>query len=179
MRKFETACITLAFVFMVAGCASQSNLSQNESVLEASSSISVEPVDESDEESGDASTESITLESADTDAVNADDSATEDNASDSSDITDEVALSAIKNYCYETIPGLQEIIDSGVEVYWEIESSSDEEVVVLFRSYTGAECRYHVDRASGDTYYTEFVPGITSQEMLSDEKINAKDYIVD
>ena len=95
-------------------------------------------------------------------------------------ITDEQALSAIKNYCLESNPDLEDIVNDGVyEVNWEIQSSDDEEIVVLFKSYTGAEVRYYIDRATGDTYVTEFVSRITEEEERTDESFNVKDYFTE
>ena len=95
-------------------------------------------------------------------------------------ITDEQALSAIKNYCLERNPNLESIVNDGeYEVNWEIEATDDQEIVVLFRSYTGAEVRYYIDRATGDTYVTEFVSGITEEEERTDESFNVKDYFIE
>ena len=92
-------------------------------------------------------------------------------------IDDVLALTAIKNYCYINNPDLKSIEDSGkAPVYWNISSSDDSEIVVMFRSYTGAQIRYYIDRATGDTYVTEFVPGITEAEEKTDESFNLKDY---
>ena len=49
--------------------------------------------------------------------------------------------------------------------------------VVLFRSYTGAQIRYYIERSTGDVRVTEFVPGITSEEMPSEESLNVWDYV--
>ncbi len=93
-------------------------------------------------------------------------------------ITDEQALSAIKNYCHITNPDLEAIEKAGeYPVYWEVVSGGENEIVVLFRSYTGAEVRYYIDPASGDTYVTEFVSGITPEEERTDESFNVKDYL--
>lgn len=92
--------------------------------------------------------------------------------------TDEKALSAIKNYCITNNPELEDMVKSGnYTIYWEIESSTDNEIVVLFRSYTGAELRYYIDSVSGDTYVTEFVKGITDGEQRTEETFNAWDYV--
>ncbi len=91
-------------------------------------------------------------------------------------ITDEQALSAIKDYCYASIPDLKSI-EEEYPVYWEIESSDGDQIVVLFRSYTGALVRYYIDPASGETYVTEFVSGITPEEERTEETLNVKDYI--
>ena len=92
-------------------------------------------------------------------------------------ITDEQALAAVKNYCYEMMPDLKDMEESGeYTIYFEVVSSDDKEIVVLFRSYTAAEIRYYIDAATGDTHVTEFVPGITDKEEETDEKFNIKDY---
>ena len=93
-------------------------------------------------------------------------------------LTDEEALAAIRNYCCIANPSLEEIVTDGeYPAYWEIASGSEEEVVVLFRSYTGALVRYYIDRATGNTTVTEFVPGITAEEQPTDESFNARDYL--
>lgn len=93
------------------------------------------------------------------------------------EVTDEQALSAIKNYCYSVNPDLESIVNAGeYPVYWEISSSDENEIVVLFRSYTGAQNRYYINRTTGDTYVTEYVPGITESEQRTDEEFNVRDY---
>lgn len=93
-------------------------------------------------------------------------------------LTDEQALSAIRNYCCISNPDLEAIVNDGeYPVYWDISSSDALETVVLFRSYTGAQIRYHIDRLTGDTYVTEFVPGVFTEEMRTDESFNAWDYL--
>ena len=93
-------------------------------------------------------------------------------------LTDDQILSAVKNYCYISNPDLKDIEEKGeYPVYWEVTSSDENETVILFRSYTGALVRYYVDPATGDTYVTEFVEGITSEEERTDESFNIKDYL--
>ena len=93
-------------------------------------------------------------------------------------ITDDVALSAIQNLCLEENPGLVEIIAEGeYPVYWVVESGDDKQVVVLFRSYTGSQTRYYIDRVSGATYVTDLVPGIIDEETVTGEPFNVRDYI--
>lgn len=93
-------------------------------------------------------------------------------------LTDEQALLAIKNYCYYYNPDLDEIADEGgAPVYWEIESSDEKQIVVLFRSYTGALVRYYIEPVSGETYVTEFVPGITDEEEQTDESFDIRMYL--
>lgn len=93
-------------------------------------------------------------------------------------VTDEMALSAIRQYCIDSNPDLEGILNAGeYPVYWEITSSDEGQVVVLYRSYTGAETRYYIDRTTGAARVTEFVPGITPGEMQSEESVNVWDYM--
>lgn len=93
------------------------------------------------------------------------------------EVTDSLALSAIQYYCYDRNPELEGIVSAGeYPVSWEIESSDAQQVVVLFRSYTGALVRYYIDRATGDTRVTDFMPGITPEEVPSEEQLNVWDY---
>lgn len=88
-------------------------------------------------------------------------------------ITDEQALGAIQKYCYSNNPDLKSIVDEGkYPVYWDIFSSDEKEIVILFRSYTGAQNRYYINRDTGDTVVTEFVPGITDEEEQTGESFN-------
>ena len=92
-------------------------------------------------------------------------------------LSDEQALAAIRNYCIAGNPDLESIAAEDYPTYWELASSDANQVVVLFRSYTGAQVRYYIDRATGDAYVTEFVPGITPEEMRTDESLNVWDYL--
>ena len=90
----------------------------------------------------------------------------------------EQALSAIKKYCCTNNPDLERIVNAGeYQVYWEVVSSTDSETVVLFHSYTGAIIRYYIDPVSGETYVTEFVPGITPEEQRTGESFNIWEYL--
>ena len=62
-------------------------------------------------------------------------------------------------------------------IYWDVSANEDGGIVVLFRSYTGAETRYYIDPSSGDTCAAEFVPGITEGEEKTDESFNVRDYL--
>lgn len=93
-------------------------------------------------------------------------------------LTDELALSAIRNYCLRENPDLESIVNAGeYPVSWEIESSDEQQIVALFRSYTGALVRYYIDRATGETCVTEFVPGITTGEQRTEESFNIWDCV--
>ncbi len=93
------------------------------------------------------------------------------------ELSDQMALELIARHCMEQNPDLEEIVNAGqYDAYWEIVSSNPQEVVVLFRSYTGAQIRYYIERSTGDVRVTEFVPGITPEEMPSEESLNVWDY---
>ncbi len=94
-------------------------------------------------------------------------------------LSGEQALVAVRNCCFLSDPGLKGIAAAGeYPVYWELASDADAEITVLFRSYTGALIRYHIDPASGETYVTESVPGITPDEQRTDESLNMRDYLL-
>ena len=93
-------------------------------------------------------------------------------------LSDDEVYYAIVDYCHDNYPDLDEIIEAGeYPVYWSIESTGDKEVVILFRSYTGAQVRYYVDPYSGDTYVTEYVPAITTEEEKSETTLNVRYYL--
>ena len=84
----------------------------------------------------------------------------------------------IQNYCLRENPDLESIVNAGeYQTYWEIESSDAQQIVVLFRSYTGALVRYYIERATGYTYVTEFVPGVTQEEQRTEESFNIWDQV--
>lgn len=93
-------------------------------------------------------------------------------------ITAEQALVAVENYCYLQDPSLKDIVnDGGYTVYWDVQSETEKEIVVLFRSYTGALIRYYIDPAVGSTYVTQFVSGITDGEERSGEIFDIREYM--
>lgn len=111
-------------------------------------------------------------------SVSVEETTEETNQAVAESISDEQALAAIQKYCYSLNPDLEDIVSEGeYGVYWEIASSEENEIVVLYRSFTGAQARYYIDRATGDTYVTEFVPGIMEEEERTEETLNVKDYI--
>lgn len=92
-------------------------------------------------------------------------------------ITDGQALSAVRNYCLIRNPELAAAVEAGeAPAYWELMSSNEKEIVVLYRSYTGALIRYYIDPVSGETAVTEQVPGIVDEEQRTDERLNVWDY---
>ena len=93
-------------------------------------------------------------------------------------ITNEQALNAIEKYSYTQMPELEDIVKEGKQIVsWGVISTDNSEIVVLFRSYTGSEKRYYIDPASGNTYVTESVPGVSPGENRTDESLNVWDYI--
>ena len=95
-------------------------------------------------------------------------------------VTEDQAVAAIKNYCYINFPEVKEKEGSDdYTVYWDVSTNEDNEIVVLFRSYTGAEMRYYINPATGETYVTELVPGIIDEEQRTEESFNVKDYFPD
>ena len=117
----------------------------------------------------------------DTESVAEDDSVIEAAVSDAENngiLTDEQAITAVKNYCFSIEPGLESKEQSEkYDLSWEIVSSSEEEIVVLFKGNTGEEARFHIDPVSGDTTITAVIPGDTPQEETSDEIIHLRDYL--
>ena len=92
-------------------------------------------------------------------------------------LTDEQALSAVRNWCIAADPELEAIEKAGeYPVYWEIAGSDDQEIVVLFRSYTGAQIRCHVERATGNAS-AELVPGSAPAEAQIGERFSAWAYV--
>ncbi len=93
-------------------------------------------------------------------------------------MTDDQAGEAIRNYSFIENPDLKSIIEEEeYPTYWIIDSSDENTIVVLYRSYTGVQKRFYIERSTGDTYSTEYVPGITDEEEQTDEHFNAKDYM--
>ncbi len=107
--------------------------------------------------------------------------AEEDDGSDAPDvITDEEALDAVRSFVASTNPEIVAMENSDdYTVVFEVESSTDEEVVVLFRSYTASQTRFYIDRQTGDTKVTELVPGIIDEETPTGETFNIKNYMGD
>ena len=102
----------------------------------------------------------------------------ETSQSSSEAISDAQALDAIKNYCFISNPELKNIAESGeYDVYWDVTSNDAGEIVVLYRSYTGAQMHYYIDRVSGETYVTEMVPGVIDEEQRTDECFNVRDFL--
>ena len=92
-------------------------------------------------------------------------------------ITEQQALEAVQKY-YATIDPdiMNELSSEDYPTYFDVSTNENGEIVVIFRAYTGAINRYYVDPATGETYVTEFVPGIIDEETRTEETFNVKDY---
>lgn len=125
--------------------------------------------------------ENDAVQSEETEAPQADENgdSAEQGESAAEPVTAKQAIDAVKNYCMTVNPDLKSMMDSDeYTMYWDVTSTSPEEIVVLYRSYTGAQVRYYIDPASGDTYVTEMVPGIMDEEQRTEESFNIRDYFV-
>ena len=92
-------------------------------------------------------------------------------------ISSEQALAAVTRYCMISNPELEEHVNAGeYRVSWGLVSEDADQIVVLFRSYTGAEIRYYIDPVSGETDVTEFVSGVMTEEQPAGETLNVWDY---
>ncbi len=74
-------------------------------------------------------------------------------------ITKELAYEGVYNYCHSTYD--QSIAeDDPSMMYVAMGDESETEYQVIFRSYTGAFVYFYVDKASGITRMTEYVPAL-------------------
>ena len=107
--------------------------------------------------------------------------AEEDDGEDAPEVvTDEQALEAVKNFVLSSNHGVTpEANGEEVTEYYEVESSTGEEIVVLYRSYTASQTRFYIERATGHTEVTELVPGIIDEETSTGESFNIWNYIFD
>lgn len=118
------------------------------------------------------------IDTTDSQLISTEDTFAENNESNTDALTEEQALAAIKNYCISINPKLKDMTDSDkYTIYWETTTNDADEIVVLYRTYTGAQIRYYIDPVSGDTYVTEMVPGIIDEEQRTEERLNARDYL--
>ncbi len=143
------------------------------------SSSAAEQSSDPAETTAQTSTETTQQETTgDTQLENTEDTSSGQSVSEAAAITKEQALDAVRNYCFIQDPGLKNMTGSDeYTIYWDVISESADEIVVLYRSYTGAQMRYYISPVSGETYVTEQVPGIIDEERPTDESINIKDYL--
>ncbi len=135
------------------------------------------PVVESLDAVSDTQQESAGQPAAQSEATEQPAAQTDNTADTSGTITEQQAYAAVINYNKSIGSGYEgEINSEGYSEYWDV-SSENGKIVVLYRSYTGAQIRYYVDPVSGDTYVTELVPGIIDEEQENGERFNARDYL--
>ncbi len=177
MKKMKVLCIALMLMSCIAACSAT-----NETEVTGDTGITEEAnvVDNTEEaettEIVDNTEEAETTEESKTTELSEQTNAVD--TADDAELTDEVVLTAITNYCYDLNPDLKDMVDSGdYEIYWDVDSSDENEIVILYRSYTAAEVRYYVNRTTGETYVTEYVEGITPEEERTEESFNVRDYI--
>ena len=158
---------------------------QNESgdvpAAEATTLSENEPESEPTEPAQSNSAETTQAAQAETETTQAAETAQseETQAEQSEYITEDQALDAVKNYCFINNPNLKDMVESDeYTIYWNVYTNDANEIVVLYRSYTGAHIRYYISPATGETYVTEYVPGIIDQEQRTEESFNIKDYLV-
>lgn len=173
--------ITLALCFMCVSLAACSEKIENTSVQKPKSSTVTENVQTSKPTKATQPAPIETSLPELTEAVQPDKTektTAEQSGAKSDALTEDQALNAIKNYCFTKNPDLKNMAESNeYTIYWDAATNDANEIVVLYRSYTGAQTRYYIDPVSGAAYVTEFVPGITNEEQRTEESINVKDYL--
>ena len=93
-------------------------------------------------------------------------------------LTEDEACQGIVNYCYAQNPDLSNMSSDTYSFYWTVDRVTEQEIVILFRSYTAARIYYHVDPVSGDVYTTvSGVPGYEYEEGPGDERFNIFDFL--
>ena len=190
MKKKLLAALAALSIISLAACSYQNHTSVEANVNNSGSSLTVETDNGNKETTVNISSDNpgvISVESNEKGQNNGSDGTdgdtTNNNANSNANasilpITDDEALSAIQNLCLEENPDLVDFLASGeAPVYWVVESSDDKQIVVLFRSYTGSQTRYYINRVSGETYVTELVPGIIDEETENGQTFNIRDYM--
>lgn len=78
-------------------------------------------------------------------------------------ITEETAYEGVLNYC-RTVYDWSIAEDNPDIMYLELGEETETEYQVIFRSYTGTFVYFHVDKSSGTTRLTEYVPNLGIEE---------------
>ena len=192
MKKKLLAALAVLSIISLAACSYQNHTSVEANVNNSGSSLTVETDNGNKETTVNISSDNpgvISVESnekgqnngsdgTDGTTTNNDNNANSNTNASILPITDDEALSAIQNLCLEENPDLVDYLASGeAPVYWVVESSDDKQIVVLFRSYTGSQTRYYINRVSGETRVTELVPGIIDEETENGQTFNVRDYM--
>ena len=110
-------------------------------------------------------------------STESDDQAEASTDSEKKELTDDQANAAVWNYLCSENPEYADY-DGDAPCYTAVTSEEGaDEIIVDFRSYTGAHEYFYIDRATGDTHSTEFVPGIIDEEEDTGLRINLWDYV--
>jgi hypothetical protein len=89
-------------------------------------------------------------------------------------ITEEIAYEGVYNYCHSAYDwSMAE--DTPDIMYLEMGEETETEYQVIFRSYTGAFVYFYVDKSSGITRLTEYVPNLAIEEEAG--TIDLYDYL--
>ncbi len=91
-----------------------------------------------------------------------------------SGFTKETALEAVGNYCRETYGWDPEESDPAV-MYLEVSEETETELLLIFRSYTGAFVHFRVDKATGTAKMTEVVPALGIEDEAG--TLDLQDYL--
>ena len=78
-------------------------------------------------------------------------------------ITEETAFEGVYNYCHSAYDWSIAEDDPDI-MYLEMGEETETEYQVIFRSYTGSFVYFHVDKSSGITRLTEYVPILGIEE---------------
>lgn len=97
-----------------------------------------------------------------------------DNKATQNHISEGMAYDGVYNYCCSTYDW--SIAEDNPDImYLEMGEETESEYQVIFRSYTGAFVYFYVDKLSGITRLTEYVPNLEIQEEAG--TINLYDYL--
>ena len=90
------------------------------------------------------------------------------------EITQEMAYEGVYNYCHSNYDWT--IAESNPSImYVEMDSETESEYKVIFRSYTGAFVYFYVDKTSGKTRIVEYQPILDIKNEIG--TINILDYL--
>ena len=91
-----------------------------------------------------------------------------------SEITAEMALEGVSNYCHETYDWSVAEENPSI-MYVEMGEETDSAYQVVFRSYTGAFVYFYVEKTDGRTKMVEYVPTLDVKEEAG--TIDLLDYL--
>lgn len=169
MKKAVVAALSLAMVLGVTACGAEStDIPSSAEIIEVEDDNS-ETEESSEEETPGKSEDKSEDEAKEPEAIQEESEGT---------ISAEQAYEAIGNYIRGIIPDIDNYTQGeDAMAYWTVTSSDADQIVVEFRSYTGAFNYFYIDPATGDTYVTELVPGIIDEEQRTEETFNVKDFL--